>query len=345
MREAVIDMITLKDVAARCGYSTAAVSKALNGRSDINKQTALRIREVARSMGYIPNTAARSLITNSSMAIGLLFYLEETTVWEHEYFASIAASAQEVMEKEGFDIAPVNIARQSVVGPCADYCRHRNYDGVLVMSVNNSAKEVMEFVASSQNLPMVMIDAWIPGRSAVISDNYAGMRDLVYSAYRKGHRRIAFLHGDDDSMVTQTRLQSFQDTCQSLDLPLPSGYLLPAGYRNPAKAAHAFSKLMSHPTPPTCVLCPDDYAALGVYNQAQKDGLSIPDDISLMGYDGIPLAEVLSPSLTTLRQDSREIGRQSAHMLLDMIKDPAIPCRQIYLPGTLIEGESVLPLQ
>ena len=82
-------MITLKDVAARCGYSTAAVSKALNGRSDINKNTARQIREVARDMGYIPNTAARTLITNSSMSVGLLFYLEETTIWEHEYFARL----------------------------------------------------------------------------------------------------------------------------------------------------------------------------------------------------------------------------------------------------------------
>ena len=333
-------MITLKDVAARCGYSTAAVSKALNGRSDINTNTARQIREVARDMGYIPNTAARTLITNSSMSVGLLFYLEETTIWEHEYFAAIAASVQEVMEKEGFDIAPVNIARKSVVGSCADYCRHRNYDGVLVMSVDNNARELTEFVASSQSLPMVMIDAWLPERSAVISDNYTGARDLIYYAYSRGHRRIAFIHGED-TLVTQARIKGVQDACRDLYLPFPGEYLVSGTYRSTEKTAEAFSALMSLPQPPTCILCPDDYAALGAYNQAAKMGLRIPQDISLIGYDGIPLAQVLSPRLTTLRQDSRGIGRQAAELLLGIIKDPQAPCRQIYLPGAIVEGESV----
>ena len=334
-------MITLKDVAARCGYSTAAVSKALNGRSDINKNTARQIREVARDMGYIPNTAARTLITNSSMSVGLLFYLEETTIWEHEYFAAIAASVQEVMEKEGFDIAPVNIARKSVVGSCADYCRHRNYDGALVMSVDNNARELTEFVASSQSLPMVMIDAWLPDRSAVISDNYTGARDLIYYAYLRGHRRIAFIYGDENTIVTQARLKGVQEACRDLFLTLPAEYLLTGGYRSPEKTAEAFCRLMTLPQPPTCILCPDDYAALGAYNQAQRMGLSIPQDVSLIGYDGIPLAQVLSPRLTTLRQDSREIGRQAAQLLLGIIRDPRSPARQIYLPGTVVEGESV----
>ena len=337
-------MITLKDVAAKCGYSTAAVSKALNGRSDINKTTARFIREVARDMGYIPNTAARTLITNSSMSIGLLFYLRSATIWEHEYFSSIAASVQDVMEKEGFDISPVNIARRSIVGSCADYCRHRNYDGALVMSADNEASELTEFVASSQNLPMVMIDAWLPGRSAVISDNHTGTRDLVIHAHKKGHKRIAFIQGEGSTAVTRARVKGFLDACRDLYLPVPKRYLMSAEYRNADKTAEAFQKLMNLPEPPTCILCPDDYAALGAYSRARKMGLSIPEDISLMGYDGIPLTQVISPRLTTLQQDSRGIGRQAAQMLLDLIRDPLSPCRQVYLPGSLIKGESVRKL-
>ena len=337
-------MITLKDVAARCGYSTAAVSKALNGRSDINKNTARQIREIARDMGYVPNTAARSLITNSSMTIGLLFYLESSTIWDNEYFSSIAASVQNVMEKEGYDIAPVNISRRSVVGSCADYCRHRNYDGVLVMSVDINARDLTDFIASSQNLPMVMIDAWLPGRSAVISDNYTGARDLIYYAHKRGHQRIAFIHGED-TLVTQARLKGYRDAFLDLYLPLPEHYSAPGGFRDPDKTAAAFFQLMSLPQPPTCVLCPDDYAALGAYSQAQRMGLSIPQDISLMGYDGIPLAGVLNPRLTTLRQDSQAIGRQAAEILLALIHEPQTPSRQIYLAGKIIEGESVSQLE
>ncbi len=337
-------MITLKDVAAKCGYSAAAVSKALNGRTDINAETARRIREVAREMGYVPNTAARALITNTSRVIGLLFYLRDTTVWEHEYFASIAASAQSVMEKEGYDIAPVNIARRSVVGSCVDYCRHRNYDGALVMSVDYGAHELTDFVASSQALPMVMIDAWVAGRSAVISDNFAGTRDLVCYAHRRGHRRIAFIYGDADSLVTQARLKGFREACQEFFLRTPDEYLQCGAYRDPEQTASVFSQLMTLEEPPTCVLCPDDYAALGAYGQARKMGLEIPEDVSLMGYDGIPLARALSPSLTTLRQDSRGIGERAAELLLAQIRDQAAPCRQIYLPGSIVEGQSVRPL-
>lgn len=344
VREAGECMITLKDVAAKCGYSAAAVSKALNGRSDINKDTARHIREVARSMGYIPNTAARTLSTKSSMSIGLLFYLRAATIWEHDYFASIAASVQEVMEKEGFDIAPVNIARKNIVGSSADYCRHRNYDGVLVMSADNEARELTEFVASSQSLPMVMIDTWLPGRSAVISDNYTGARDLVSYAYKKGHRRIAFIHGEENTSVTRARIKGFLDICRDLYLTIPKRYLKSAEYRSTDKTARAFEELMNLPEPPTCILCPDDYAALGAYSRARQMGLSIPEDISLMGYDGIPLTRIISPRLTTLRQDSGGIGRLAAQMLLELIRDPQTPCRQVYLPGSVIKGESVRKL-
>jgi LacI family transcriptional regulator len=336
-------MITLKDVAARCGYSIAAVSKAINGRPDINRDTAKRIRETAGEMGYVPNTAAQTLSTKTSRIIGLLFFIKGMTIWEHEYFSRIASSVQEVAEQRGYDIAPVNISKKHIVGSCADYCRHRNYDGVLVMSVDEGAKEIMDFVRSTRDIPIVMIDATVFNHDAVVSDNAAGMQELVRYAAGRGHRRIAFIHGQD-SLVTQARLKSFFTACESLDIRVPQEYLRTAAYCNTEETGLAAKALLKLRHPPTCILCPDDYASLGAIREIRLHGLRIPEDISIMGYDGIPLSQALYPRLTTYRQDMEGIGRMAAEKLLLEINSPKSSFEQTYLPGWMIAGESVKDL-
>lgn len=336
-------MSTLKDIALRCNCSIAAVSKALNGRPDISPLTAQRIREAASEMRYVPNTAARTLITTFSRIIGLLFYLRGTNIWEHEYHSRIAAGIQEVMEQQGYDITPVNIARKSVVGNYADYCKHRNYDGVLVLSLEHDASELTEFVLSNPVLPMVMVDASAPNHSAVISDNYTGMLELLRYIHSRRHRRIAFVHGED-TFITRARVKAFTEGCSALRLEVPKGYCRAAVYLDTEKTARAVSELLALEPRPTCILCPDDFAAIGAFNEIRRQGLSVPEDISLAGYDGIRLSQVMSPKLTTMQQDMHGIGRKAAEMLLETIKNPGMSPRHLYLGGTLMQGETVRDL-
>ena len=335
-------MVTLKDIASQCGLSVATVSKAMNNMPDISPATAQRIQETARKMGYLPNAAARSMKTGRSMTIGMLLFLNGASVWTHNYFSAIAASIHRVMEENGYDLTPVSCGGAAAMGSYLNYCRYRNYDGVIVMSGGYSEPTLMELVNS--DLPLVTIDYEFHHRGAVTSDNVQGMHDLVHYIYRMGHRRIAFIHGEETS-VTRTRLASFYTACEELNLDVSDGCVKEARFHDLDSSAQATEELLRLPQRPTCILYPDDYSYLGGLRVLNEHGLSIPGDISVAGYDGTYLADVLQPKLCTFRQDCVGIGVNAAEMLLSAISKPRtfIP-RHIILPGQLQEGASVRDL-
>lgn len=332
-------MVTLKEIAARCHCSVATVSKALNGLPDISAATAELIRQTADQMGYLPNAAARTLKTSRSKTVGLLLFLRGESVFTHGYFAGIAQSIQTVMEQSGYDITPINCQRPGVMNSYRDYCRHRGYDGLIAMSAGFPEAQLAELADSE--IPMVTIDYAFNHRGAVLADNEQGMRELLNHVYERGHRRIAMIYGDDTA-VTRARLGSFYTTCEELDIPVPHEYVCEAIYHNWATTAQRTRELLALPQPPTCILFQDDYSAVGGLRTLREEGLRVPEDISITGYDGIPLAGYLYPRLTTFQQDSEAIGRHAARMLLRAMEKPRnfIP-RHMRLPGRLLPGESV----
>ena len=332
-------MTTLKEIAARCGCSVATVSKALNAMPDIGAETAQRIREIAHEMGYVPNAAARTLKTNRSHTIGLLMFLRGESVWLHDHFCRVAAGIQEAIEAAGYDLTPVTCSEDHLTGRYLEHCRHRGYDGVIIMSGSYTEDGLQELVDST--LPLVTIDSAFPQHSSVSNDHAQGMHDLVRYAYDKGHRRIAFIYGIH-SEVALIRLHAFQETCKSLGLDIPDEYIKPALYRDLDASAKATRELMALPEPPTCIFYPDDYAYVGGMNALLDMGLRIPEDISVAGYDGIPLAGLLRPKLTTVLQDGVAEGRSAGNELLRALHSPRnfVP-QHIVIPTTLIPGNSI----
>jgi len=332
-------MVTLKDVAQRCGVSVASVSKALNNMPDISQGTAKRIRDMAKELGYYPNVAARALKTSRSRTIGILIFLRGVIVWTHEYFSKIISSIQVQAETSGYDITIINSDGVRIMGSYLAYCKYRNYDGVIIVGAHFSEPTLIDLVNS--DLPVVTIDYLFNHRSAVISDNVQGMHDLVHYIYDMGHRRIAYIHGDD-TMVTRNRIASFYKTCEELGVEVPQEYVRAAQYHDPESSTLATRELLTIRKRPTCILYPDDFSYIGGMNEMERQGLSIPDDMSVAGYDGIYLTQVLHPKLTTLEQDAEGIGTQVTRMLLKAIEKPKsfIP-KHVILPGVVRAGESV----
>ncbi len=335
-------MVTIKQIAEQCGVSVATVSKALNNAPDIGIETGKRIRETARALGYFPNAAARALRTNHSYSIGVLFVDETQSGLTHEYFSQVLNSLKVEAERNGYDVTFIsrNIGNTSM--SYLEHCKYRNCDGVVIASVNFNDPSINELVNS--NISVVTIDYIFDKCSAVLSDNVQSMRDLVKHIYDKGHRKIAFIHGEDTA-VTRSRLASFHKTCEELGLSIPNEYVRRAVYHDPRESGLATRKLLSLKNLPTCIMYPDDFSFIGGMNEIERHGLVIPRDISVTGYDGIYLSQVLRPKLTTLKQDSEKIGRQAAKMLVDAIRSPKtyIPSREV-VPGMVWEGETVRQL-
>ena len=194
-------------------------------------------------------------------------------------------------------------------------------------------------------IPTVTIDYVFNNCTSVSSDNVKGMRDLVRYVYKMGHRRIAYIHGEDDSEVTKQRLTSFYRTLEELGIEVTDEYVKSSEYLNSVKAEQLTYELMDMKNAPTCIFYPDDLSNAGGLNAVRKRGLKVPRDISTVGYDGIKLSQMLSPKLTTMHQDTMEIGRKAAKELIAAIERPKTTLvKRVIVEGSLIEGETVRKL-
>ncbi len=333
-------MVSMKDIARRCGVSVATVSKALNGLPDIGEETRKKICEVAQEMGYMTNSAARALKTKRTYNVGVLFVDERRSGLSHEYFSAILEGIKQEAESHGYDITFINpnVGAQPI--SYLRHCRYRGLDGVIVACVDFYDPRVVELVESS--IPVVTIDHVFPNRQAILSDNVDGLETLVHYAYEKGHRRIAFLHGEDTS-VTKGRLTGFYKACGELGIEVLPEYVIPCVYHEPYLCANATHQLLALPEKPTCIIFPDDFSFLGGMNAVLEAGLRMPEEISALGYDGINLARIMH--LTTYTQNAMTIGRTSAEQLIRLIEDPnAVPTEPILIHGGLMEGYSVKQL-
>ena len=200
-----------------------------------------------------------------------------------------------------------------------------------------------QFKALAENgIPCVTIDHIYKRVPAVLSDNETGVQKLVEYAIKKGHRRIAFIHGHDNSVVTRTRISQFNNTMAYHDLPVPQAYIRQGLYDDIGLTRKLVLELLRLPERPTCILLPDDVAYLGAQEAAWEMNLRIPEDISFCGYDGIPLTQAMSPRLTTIRQSSEDIGRTAARRLIELIEAPGTASRKpTIFPVELVEGGTI----
>ncbi len=329
----------MKDIAQRCGVSTATVSKALNGHHDIGEETRERILHIADEMGYMANAAARTLKTNRSYNIGVLFVDMMHGGLAHEFFSSVLDSIRSEAERHGYDITFLNRCVGQRATTFLQHSRYRGVDGVVIASADFRDPMVTELVQSE--LPVVIIDHVFNNRISVVSDNLRGMDALVRYAVGMGHRDLAFIHGELTS-VTQNRLTGFHRACEELGIRVPDIWIREGVYHNPKRCYAITKELLALPQRPSCIFFPDDYSYIGGYNALTEAGLRVPDDISAVGYDGIPLSRIVSPVLTTWRQDTEELGALSAKRLIEQIEHPRTAILdRVIVTGRLQEGGSV----
>ena len=264
-------MVSMKDISVACGVSVATVSKALNDHKDIGARTKERIRQTAKEMGYFPNSAAQALKTNRTYNIGVLFVDEAMSGLTHDFFSYVLDSFKRTAEEHGYDITFINCSKNGKNRMSyLEHTKHRGFDGVVIACIDFGDPEVIELIQS--DVPVVTIDHLFNNRIAVMSDNVNGMRQLFTFIYEKGHRKIAYIHGED-SAVTQSRVSSFYKTSKELGVEIPDEYVRQAAYRNTKEAYDRTVELLDLPDPPTCILYPDDFASFGGINAIQARGL------------------------------------------------------------------------
>ena len=273
-------------------------------------------------------------------SLGILFKDNAMCGLTHDYFAGILNGFKLQAEELGYEITFINAGTRHDKRTILEHVKDRNIEGVGIICTDLNDPEVQELLGS--DIPLVTIDEPYDGIISILSDNEQGIRNLVYHIAGMGHKKIAYIHGDMNS-VTGIRINGFKDACNKMGIDVPKEYIRECNYRDTKKASFETEALLRLPDPPTCIIYPDDYAAIGGINILKAYGLSIPDDISIAGYDGIDIPSRYDPKITTIRQDMDGMGRTAAKTLITLIDSPdSITGRDnIIIETSLSEGNTV----
>jgi len=303
-------------VAREAGVSKAAVSFAFNNPERLKPETAERIRQVATSLGYRPHPVARMLTAGQTATIGILSPQALSQALANPFFPLFAEGVASVIEEHGFSllfISPVHGSLERAIG-------RATVDGVIVVGIDRRHPEV-EFIRRA-GLPTVLVDApaW-PEHGVIEVDDVAGAMFAARHLLELGHHDVLVLTmqptgiADDVGSVMDRRLRGYRHVFQEFGVDLPVDHIRVAAATFEGGEA-AFLRAWEDGLRPTAVLSMSDAAAAGVLRAARHLGLSVPDSLSVVGFDDLPLTRFTDPALTTVHQPVRRKGEEAARMLL-----------------------------
>jgi DNA-binding LacI/PurR family transcriptional regulator len=308
--------VTIVDVAARAGVAISTASVALNDRPGVSDSTRQRVRDVAEELGFIPSVRGKSLSAKRAFALGLVVQRDTAVLESDPFFGAFLGGVESVLN--GRDYALVLQMATESSDALKRYRRlaaDRRVDGVFLLEIRTDDPRVP--LLQDLHLPAVGTNApdGFPFRS-VRQDHAAGIASLVNYLIGVGHTRIAHVTGAPSFIHTQQREAAWRESLAAAGLEpgpaLPGDFTFEGGRR-------AADQLLGIADRPTAVICANDLTAIGLMTRVQELGLSVPDDISVAGYDGIELGSYLRPTLTTVRTAPAEIGAEAARLLLDVI--------------------------
>lgn len=335
-------MVTIYDIAKATGYSAPTVSKALNGSGSLSEKTRAKIVETATKMGYEPNFIARSLTTKKSNLIGVVY--DDTGMnrgFANPLFTVVLTRFRECIEKAGYDI--VFLSRHFKMS----YFAHANYrcvDGVIIINpATNSDEDFREFATS--NLPRISTNSIINGICTVITDNEKGAYEAAEYLIKKGHKKIAFLSAPRNGVSSAPieRWNGFIKALNDYKIPFDQELFEESEQWDKDGGRQAFERIYNRRKDFTAVFAVTDQLAFGIYDYASKNNLSIPGDISVVGFDDDKAAKYVNPPLTTFHQDAEKIAEISADMILKQIEKKEVPSA-IRCEAQFVERQSVRSL-
>ncbi|HSF26942.1 MAG TPA: LacI family DNA-binding transcriptional regulator [Actinomycetes bacterium] len=336
--------VTLKDVARLAGVHAGTASKALNPltRKGVSSRTVQAVLEAASQLGYRPDPIARSLRTNRSNVVGII--LPDLT---NPMFPPAVRGIEDALREAGYTALVAN-TDQDLVREEEIYraMRGRRVDGFIIATARREhplLREAADEGVAIVQLNRVTDDGRIPG---VLVDDTAGVSRAVDHLVSLGHRHLAHLAGPADLSTAESRMQAFLGAChrhgKAVARPVIDNC---ESYSVDAGAAATEALLAKHPEC-TAIVAGNDLIALGSYRALAKAGLSIPGDISVVGFNDMPFVDMLQPPMTTVHVPHYHLGVEAARLLLERLRDERTPAKRLLLPSDLVvRGSTGAPPQ
>ncbi|MCL6475671.1 MAG: LacI family transcriptional regulator [Firmicutes bacterium] len=333
---------TIRDIAKRLGISVSTVSYALNGGPrPVPEEIRLKVLEVARELDYRPNRLARSMVTGKTETIAVVPPVVTRNMLRSPYIHAMLSSIADAVGEHGYDILLHTSATPMDDVTLVQSLLSGKVDGTLLIAPLGTSQVPQEL--HLRHVPCVVVSARIEGMPSVCVDNTAGIFAAMDWLYAQGHRRFGFVGGPPAFYDAQQRLLAFRQYLEERQLPLRSEWLAEGDFtaRGAMSGARAMLTLSERPT---AVLAANDETAAGILQVAQELGLRVPEDVSVVGFDDTPFAQVLSPQLSTVRQPLEQMATEAVNMLMEWIEKREPPAdRERTFATELVLRQSTAP--
>ena len=320
---------TLAEIAKVAGVSRMTASRALNNQPGVSAETREDILRIADEMDYSANPFAQKLSTGRTRIIGVIAEL-------HAPFTSdIVLGISAAAKRAGYEALVYSLPDRDSAAPSsvASLLQQIAAGVIAILPYESSYLEVV----AAGSLPIVTIDTLYddPPFPSVDGDSYQGGRMAMRHLAELGHRRVGFITGDNRLRSARERLAAYQDATAQFDLDRDAELIAEGNFLQKS-GFDAAKRLMALENPPTAIFAANDVSALGAMLALREQGFAVPDDVSLVGFDDITLAQQTHPPLTTIRQPLRHMGRSATNLLLACIGGIDVPSNRITLPAELI---------
>lgn len=311
--------VTIKDIAKKAGVSPATVSKIINNYQDVGEETKKRVLHIMQIEGYQPSVSTKAQQPVDNKLIGVVFAGEINADLTHPVFVEVINEFKKAIGELGYDL--IFFSNEQFFSNKESYierCKHFNISGCLLIAGDRIEKSVYELDISP--IPCVGVDLALQGPSSsyVTSDSMSIASKVVEHLYLRGHREIGYIGGSMGSLVSNSRLESFQAMMKQYGLLVNEDWIREGDFFEES-GYQEMKAILAQPKRPTAIFASSDLMAIGAIRAAKEAGLSIPEDLSVVGCDDILPAQFIDPPLTTIRQDKKKLGKLAAHILEDLI--------------------------
>ena len=324
--------MTIKEIAQQLNLSSGTVSKALNNAADISEETKKLVCEYAKKVGY---RATKTL----GNRIALLYQFMQTN-YQNQLFFSISTAFNIAASNSEYEIITDILANKDEKFDLIEYMENNHFAGAFILGVNFDSPIYPQLQNAKH--PLVLLDMYIPTNpsiSSVGSESMASVQNAIHYLKDMGHTKIGFLSGEQQSFVASERLAAYILSISSIGIVFNTDYIYFGDFTREcgAEAAKHFAS-----TDVTAILCASDMMAIGLIDGLQKQGIKIPDDISVIGFDDLELLKYTQYNLTTIKQDFVKLGETAFIQLRNLIKGKF--SKRIIIPCELVKRGTVRDL-
>lgn len=325
-------MVTIKDIANRLGIAPSTVSKGLNNATDISPELQQLVLDTAIEMGYVTKKMKKEVRKR------LCLFVENMSYEKPEDFGfEIILGFKQAAVRDNWDVTIVEATQELQESePYDRYMVRNNYHGGFLIGF--ALKDPWMEQLEGTTIPTVLLDNYIrknPNVGYIGTDSFEGIDLAIEHLKQQGHTKIALLNGSKDSMVTSNRYDAFVISMKNHELEIDEE-LIAYGHYVEDSAKYHFSRLIENGA--TAILCGNDLLAVGVLKECKRLNMRVPEDVSVIGYDNLPIASTISPALTTISQDRLDLGKTAYATLYWLVAK--VPLSRSLLRPSLIVRET-----